>query len=379
MDTLVDCYKPKRKDLEECRRICIFACIIFLLLTLKERYNFLEIEKTSFASARTLLSDKILQVNTHTFEQVALEVFRFQAKYNPLYRTYLELIKRPPAQVDQLEAIPFLPIQFFKNHSIQTGQWNPTRTFTSSGTTGAITSRHPLYSESWYKDICRIGFEAFYGPLDQYCILALLPAYLERQNSSLVFMADYFIQQSPFKESGFFLYDQEALLAKIKQCQQKQIPTILLGVSFALWDLAEAHQLDYDQLIIMETGGMKGRRREITRAALHEIYLEAFKVEDIHSEYGMTELLSQAYSKGKGLFYPSPTMRVQGRSITDPFASVNFGKTAALNIIDLANLDTISFIATDDLGKVYADHSFEVLGRLDHSDLRGCNLLIDNY
>lgn len=339
----------------------------------------MEIDQIAYTSAKTLLSDKILNINTESFSEVALEVFQFQATYNPLYKQYLSLIKRPIAQVQQLEDIPFLPIQFFKNHQIQTGTWKPSRTFTSSGTTGQITSRHLLQNDHWYHQICRLDFESFYGPLEQYCILALLPAYLERQNSSLVFMADYFIQQSPYQESGFFLYDQEALKERIEQCQSQKIPTLLLGVSFALWDLAEKYTIDYSDLIIMETGGMKGRRKSITREALHEIYFSAFKVPAIHSEYGMTELLSQAYSKGEGIFHPSPTMRVLGRSITDPFGKAKTGKTAALNIIDLANLDTISFIATDDLGKIYEDHSFEVLGRLDHSDLRGCNLLIDRY
>lgn len=339
----------------------------------------MEIDQIAFTSARTLLSEKILQINEENFSELALEVFRFQAKYNPLYRSYLSLIGRSIEDIQRLENIPCLPIQFFKNHRIQTGDWQATRTFTSSGTTGQITSRHLLHNDTWYYRICQMGFESFYGPLNQYCILALLPAYLERQNSSLVFMADYFIQQSPYSESGFFLYDYDALLAQIEICQAKGIPTVLLGVSFALWDLAEQYTIDYSSLIIMETGGMKGRRRAITREELHAIYFNAFKVPSIHSEYGMTELLSQAYSKGEGVFNPSPTMRVLGRSITDPFAEAKPGKTAALNIIDLANLDTISFIATDDLGKIYEDGSFEVLGRLDHSDLRGCNLLIDNY
>lgn len=339
----------------------------------------MEIDQIAFTSARTLLSEKILQVNEENFSEIALEVFRFQATYNPLYRRYLSLINKQVSDIHRLENIPCLPIQFFKNHQIQTGNWMPARTFTSSGTTGKITSRHLLYDEDWYYKICRMGFESFYGPLDQYCVLALLPAYLERQNSSLVFMADYFIQQSPYSESGFFLYDHDVLLDRIKACQTKGIPTILLGVSFALWDLAESYKIDYKSLIIMETGGMKGRRKTITREELHAIYLDAFQVEKIHSEYGMTELLSQAYSKGDGIFYPSPSMRIFGRSITDPFASAKLAKTAALNIIDLANLDTISFIATDDLGKIYEDQSFEVLGRLDHSDLRGCNLLIDKY
>ena len=194
----------------------------------------METDQIAYKSARTLLSDKILKVNADTFTEVALEVFRFQAAYNPLYKEFLSLINRSINSVQQLEDIPFLPIQFFKNHKIQTGDWKPVRTFTSSGTTGQITSRHLLRYDDWYHQICKLGFEHFYGPLDQYCTLALLPAYLERQNSSLVFMADYFIKQSPFTESGFFLYDHEKLLNRIQSCQKQSIPTILLGVSFAL-------------------------------------------------------------------------------------------------------------------------------------------------
>lgn len=336
-------------------------------------------DKTSFSSARALLAQKIQVVQPDDFNALALEVFQFQAAYNPLYQEFLALLGIKPASVKSLEAIPYLPIQFFKNYPIQTGQWEPVRTFTSSGTTGAQTSRHFLKSDDWYFNMAQRCFEQQYGPVEQYCVLGLLPAYLERQNSSLVFMVDYFIRQSQYEDSGFFLYDHDNLVAIIENCQTQNIPVLLIGVTFALWDLAEAYTIDYDQLIIMETGGMKGRRKEVTRQALHAIFQSSFGDRPVHSEYGMTELFSQAYSQKEGRFLPGPTMRVTGREITDPLSGPVFDRTAALNIIDLANLDTISFIATDDLGKVAADFSFEVLGRMDNSDLRGCNLMIDNY
>lgn len=325
---------------------------------------------------RRQLLDKISQLPTGNFREIALEVFRYQARSNPVYAEYLQYLGVEPKTVRTLPEIPFLPIQLFKTYALQSGQWTASRTFTSSGTTGDQTSSHLLRDEAWYRSNARRGFEHFYGPLENYCILALLPAYLERSGSSLVFMADDFIRQSKYAESGFFLKDYAGLIQKLKNCREQGIPVLLIGVSFALWDLAEQHPLDLGNTIIMETGGMKGRRREITREELHDILKTAFRLKAIHSEYGMTELLSQAYSQGAGLFRPAPTMRVLSREITDPLAPQRLGKTGALNIIDLANLDTVSFIATDDLGRVYEDASFEILGRLDASDLRGCNLLL---
>ena len=323
--------------------------------------------------------DKIQTLPFNDFEELALEVFHFQASYNPLYKRYLELLDCHTENINSSDQIPFLPIQFFKTHTIQTGAWSPAVYFSSSGTTGSATSKHLLRSKDWYRQITQKGFEHFYGPIADYCVLGLLPSYLERNNSSLVFMVDHFIQLSKVSDSGFFLYEKDELLARIRKCQQNKVPVLLIGVSFALWDLAETHPIEYQEMIIMETGGMKGRRKEITRAELHRLYKQAFSIKEIHSEYGMTELLSQGYSKGNGIFAPIPSMCVLPRAITDPLSKAAYGKTAALNIIDLANLDTISFIATDDLGKVYSDGTFEVLGRLDNSDLRGCNLLIDKY
>ncbi len=322
------------------------------------------------------LIEKIKIVTPDTFESAALEVFRYQAAYNPLYQRFINLLGVNPGAVHTLADVPFLPIRFFKTHNIQTGQWSPVLEFTSSGTTAATTSRHLLRDADWYRRVAREGFERSYGPLHRYAIFALLPSYLERSGSSLVFMADDFIRQSNFPQSGFFLHNSDDMMERIRQCRHKQIPVLLLGVSFALWELAESRPADLSGAIIMETGGMKGRRRELTRDELHDILKKAFQVDAIHAEYGMTELLSQAYSQGDGLFYPGFTMRVSTRDITDPLSEQAFGKTGAINIVDLANIDTISFIATDDLGKAYPDGAFEILGRLDNSDLRGCNLLV---
>lgn len=327
---------------------------------------------------RRLLLDKIQALPAADFSELALAVFRYQQKYNPVYNSYLQYLGIHEGDITRIEAIPFLPIQLFKSYDLQSGRWDAERVFTSSGTTAAQTSRHLLRDPDWYRRNARRGFESFYGPISEYCVLALLPAYLERTGSSLVFMADDFIQASKYAESGFFLHDQEALMERLQLCRNRQIPVLLIGVSFALWELAERFPQDLGATIIMETGGMKGRREEITRAELHTILQNAFQVKHIHSEYGMTELLSQAYSQGGGIFQPAPSMRIQTREITDPLTAQQTGKTGVINIIDLANVDTISFIATDDLGRVYEDGSFEILGRLDASDLRGCNLLLDD-
>lgn len=310
------------------------------------------------------------------FEARALALFRHQAAQNPLYREYIGLLGIDPGQVDSLERIPFLPIQFFKTHSIQTGDWQPELVFSSSGTTGMITSRHPVREAAFYLENAERCFEAFYGPVGQYCFLALLPAYLEREGSSLVYMADHFIKRSTHRQSGFFLYEQNKLAEVLADCQARKIPTVLLGVSFALLDLAEQHPMHIPDVIVMETGGMKGRRQEITREELHATLCQAFGIPVIHSEYGMTELLSQAYSQGKGRYRPGPLMQVRTREITDPLCPQRPGRLGAINIIDLANKDSCAFIATDDLGKVYADGTFEVLGRMDNSDIRGCNLMV---
>lgn len=312
------------------------------------------------------------------FAALALEVFQHQAAHNALYARYLELLRVDPASVRSVEAIPFVPIELFKHYSIQTGQWLPAQVFTSSGTMGQQASRHLLKDPDWYRWSARLGFSRQYGrPVEEFCFLALLPSYLEREGSSLVAMMADFIEASRYAQSGFYLRQTEALLEALHTCRQQQIPTVLLGVSFALLDLAEAAPMDLSGIIVMETGGMKGRRAEITREELHRRLCQAFQTPRIHSEYGMTELLSQAYAQENGLFRPSPTMAARCREATDPFQWQAPGRSGALNIIDLANVDTISFIATDDLGKAYPDGSFEVLGRLDHSDIRGCNLMVE--
>jgi len=329
---------------------------------------------------RDNLLERINTVSPATFAAVALDVFYYQAKHNLIYAQFLELLRVAPASVRRMEDIPYLPIALFKRYALQSGDWEPVRTFTSSGTTGANTSRHPLRNEAVYRTNARRAFEAQYGPLANRPVLALLPAYLERTGSSLVFMADDFIRQSGHELSGFFLDNLRELYKKLSwlQVNHEGPPPLLIGVSFALLDLAEGHPFDLSKFIIMETGGMKGRRREMTRQELHSTLSEAFNVQHVHSEYGMTELLSQAYAPRAGIFVPAPTLSTSTRQITDPFTRTAPGKTGALNLIDLANLDTISFIATDDLGRIHPDGTFEVLGRMDASDVRGCNLLVDS-
>lgn len=324
------------------------------------------------------LRQLIQKVTNDTFDQLALEVFQYQFQSNPIYQLYCRTLSRTPANTSRVEDIPFLPIQFFKSHDLKTGNWEEASVFLSSGTTGQSPSKHFIKSLNWYHSIALEGFVAQYGPVEQYCILALLPAYLERKGSSLVHMVHQFIQRSSWSESGFYLNDFASLTKQLKQCVEQGIPTILLGVSFALLDLAEQYPMDLSGVIIMETGGMKGRRKEIIRQDLHGILSRSFNTQTIHSEYGMTELLSQAYAPQAGLFYPIPTMRVLIRDVTDPFSQIDPGKTGTIDVIDLANIDTVSFIRTEDLGRKTDSGAFEVLGRLDNSDIRGCNLMIAN-
>jgi hypothetical protein len=332
--------------------------------------------RMSFKQQQEYLQDAVHAVTQESFVSLALDVFRFQAKFNPIYSEYLRLLNVNTTEVSNIYDIPALPIQFFKSHIIKTGDWLNKMTFTSSGTSGDKTSRHFVREPEFYLKNCEINWNENYGKVKDYCVLALLPSYLEREGSSLILMAEDFIKKSKYKQSGFFLYDTERLLKTIKECQEKNIPTVLLGVTFALLDLAEKEAIDLSNIIVMETGGMKGRRKEITRKEMHQFLCKSFNISDIHSEYGMTELFSQAYSKGGGIFHSSSTLRLYTREITDPFTRQNHGKTGAINLIDLANFNTCSFIATDDLGKTYEDGSFEILGRLDASDIRGCNLLI---
>lgn len=314
--------------------------------------------------------------NRQEFTLAALQTFNYQAQNCAVYHEFINGLNIAPETVTDVSLIPFLPIEFFKNHEVVNSQAQPQVTFTSSGTTGMITSQHLVTDVSWYEQSFRQAFQLFYGDIKQYCVLALLPAYLERAGSSLVYMADDLIKQSGHPDSGFYLYNHADLCQQLLKQQQAGTPTLLIGVTFALLDFAEQHAINFPELIIMETGGMKGRRKEMIREELHDILCRGFGVSQIHSEYGMTELLSQAYSKGEGIFNCPPWMRIQTRDTNDPASQVGYGKTGGINIIDLANINSCSFLATQDLGKVYEDGSFEVLGRFDNSDIRGCNLLI---
>lgn len=326
---------------------------------------------------RSELLPKIADLKAEQFETTALSVFQYQARHNSLYARYLQLLGRSVSEVHTISDIPFLPIQFFKQHEIRSGEWSAETTFLSSSTTGQIPSQHFVRDLDGYLQNTRRGFTSFYGDPSNWCVLALLPSYLERSGSSLVAMADYFIQLSRYPESGFFLHNFQELRERLVVCKAKGYKTLLLGVSFALLDFAEQFPMDLSGITIMETGGMKGRRKELTRVELHQTLKEAFNLSDVDSEYGMTELFSQAYAMGGELFKPAPTMRVIATEINDPFCQLAAGRTGVLNIIDLANLDTCSFIQTEDLGKVTVDGSFEVLGRLDIAEMRGCNLMVE--
>jgi phenylacetate-coenzyme A ligase PaaK-like adenylate-forming protein len=310
------------------------------------------------------------------FTDIALQVFHYQAQHCAVYKQFISGLNMDVTGVTELTDIPFLPIEFFKNHQVLSNTDAAEVTFTSSGTTGMITSSHLVTDVSWYQQSFRRAFELFYGDIKQYCVLALLPAYLERAGSSLVYMADDLIKQSGHTDSGFYLYNHHELHQQLLKQQKAGTPTLLIGVTFALLDFVEQHAINFPNLIVMETGGMKGRRKEMIREELHDILRKGFGVEAIHSEYGMTELLSQAYSNGQGIFNCPPWMRIQTRDTNDPITPVGYGKTGGVNIIDLANINSCSFLATQDLGKVYPDNSFEILGRFDASDIRGCNLLI---
>lgn len=325
-----------------------------------------------------LLFERVKAISKGSFDQeLALEVFRFQAVHNHLYKQYLDLLSIRPDQVNSIDEIPFLPIRFFKSHIIKTGKWEEEDYFTSSGTGSSGQSRHSVRSVSNYINASKAIFEENYGSLESFCFLGLLPSYLERDGSSLIVMVDSFIKASKYQESGFYLKNTEELYEHLIKLQAAKIPTVLLGVSFALMDFAERYELDWNDLIVMETGGMKGKRKEITRDELHQFLSSKFHCKSIHSEYGMTELLSQAYSQKEGLFNSPSSMHILVRERNDPFSDRVIGRTGQLNIVDLNNLDTIAFLETEDLAKVYSDGSFEVLGRMDTADLRGCNLLLE--
>ncbi|MGO4817435.1 LuxE/PaaK family acyltransferase [Flavobacterium sp. W22_SRS_FP1] len=310
------------------------------------------------------------------FEKIALKVFRYQHENNLVYRAFCDLMKVEPQKVKTLQQIPFLPIQFFKSHKVVSNTNAIEATFTSSGTTGTNTSKHLVTDTSIYEESYRKGFSQFYGNIEDYVVLALLPSYLEREGSSLIYMVEDLIQLSKHSDSGFYLHNHDELIKKLLELDQSGQNIILIGVTYALLDLIEKQQFQLQNTIIMETGGMKGKRKEMIREELHNELCEGFGVSMIHSEYGMTELLSQAYSLGNGVFECPSWMHVLIRDTEDALSYIPQGKTGGLNVIDLANINSCSFIATQDLGKKNPNNSFEVLGRFDNSDIRGCNLMV---
>jgi len=320
--------------------------------------------------------DQIFQVNNENFSQYALEIFRFQARHNEVYKTYIQYLNIEPEKISHIRQIPFLPIELFKRHQVKTLVWNEENIFRSSGTTGQEQSRHFIEDLAFYEENSIRIFEHFYGSLTDQVILALLPSYLERNDASLVYMVDRLIRYSGSTESGFYLDDHLGLLKKLEKLRKEQSKVILIGVSFALLDFAEHFHIDFPELTVMETGGMKGRRAEMTRVALHRALKAGFNVQKVHSEYGMTELLSQAYALENGAFETVPWMRIVLREVNDPFAMHDDIQSGGINVIDLANIHSCCFIETKDIGKYAAFGKFEVLGRMDNSDVRGCNLLV---
>jgi len=323
-----------------------------------------------------MLEKRIFEISDRKeFEAIALEVFQHQFHNNLVYRNFSELLNKTPEVVSNIKEIPFLPIEFFKTKKIVSDTRPQQITFSSSGTTGSITSKHHVTDLRLYEKSFMTAFNKFYGEATDYIFLALLPSYLERQGSSLIYMADYLIKSSKNKESGFYLDDLDTLSKKLTQLDTGSKKVFLIGVSFALLDLIEKQQFKLKNTIIMETGGMKGRRKEMIREELHQHLKKGFGVNTIHSEYGMTELLSQAYSKGQGIFdYPS-WMDILIRDPEDALSLLPEGKTGGINVIDLANINSCSFIATQDLGRI-KNNQTEILGRFDNSDVRGCNLLL---
>ncbi|MFV0195516.1 acyl transferase [Empedobacter falsenii] len=310
------------------------------------------------------------------FQNVALEIFRYQAQENEVYNNFLNFLNVDYSTVKHTNEIPFLPIQFFKKYNLISGNRAVEKVFTSSGTTGMSTSKHLVTDLALYHYSLEKCFEQFYGPLSDYTIFALLPSYLERTGSSLIDMVEYWIEKSGSDKSGFYLYNHDELYENLIAHEKTGKKAILIGVSFALLDFVENYNMKLKHTIVMETGGMKGRKKEITREELHTILKDGFGTNEIHSEYGMTELLSQGYSRGDLTFKSPNWMRIMIRETEDPLSYVEQGKTGGVNVIDLANYNSISFIATDDLGKKVATNQFEILGRFDHSDVRGCNLMV---
>jgi phenylacetate-coenzyme A ligase PaaK-like adenylate-forming protein len=311
------------------------------------------------------------------FNDVALATYTHQAVNCKVYAEYISHLKVKVNSVTHYSQIPFLPISFFKTHAVTSGTEPAAITFSSSGTTGQVTSKHLVQDLSIYEESYNRAFELFYGPAKDWCVLALLPSYLEREGSSLIYMVDDLLKQSEHHLSGYFLHNHHELYQTLLQLQSTQQKTILIGVTYALLDFVEQYQINFPELIVMETGGMKGKRKEMVRSELHQILCNAFGVATIHSEYGMTELLSQGYSKGEGIFECPPWMKILLRDTSDPLSILNEQHTTGgINVIDLANINSCSFIATQDLGKLHGNGRFEIVGRFDNADIRGCNLLV---
>ena len=318
---------------------------------------------------------KVFAVDANGFDALALEIFRYQYAHNAVYKAFVMALRVDPAQISRIEQIPFLPIRFFKSHKVQCGSFEPAAIFESSGTTGSINSKHYVKDLSLYDESFTRGFNSFYGDIKDWCVIGLLPSYLERGNSSLVYMVSELVRLSDHPNSGFYLYELEQLHGVLKELEVKKQKTMLIGVTYALLDFAEKFPQPLAHTVIVETGGMKGRREEMVREEVHALLKKAFDQEHIHSEYGMTELLSQAWSRGEGRFNSPAWMRLLIRDEEDPFVVKQKGP-GIINIIDLANIHSCSFIATDDVGRIGEDGSFEVLGRMDGSDLRGCSLML---
>jgi len=326
---------------------------------------------------KSFISD-LQNLNASNYTDIALRLFRYQARHNPIYAQYIHHLGVQVDTVVRINDIPFLPISFFKNHIVKTEDWKEEITFHSSGTTGNTTSKHFIADLNFYLQHAEECFTHFFGLLSQYHFLALMPSYLEQKNSSLIAMMSSFIQKSQSSDSRFYLNEYDTLfedINRLKKDTKKKI--ILWGVSFALLDFADKYKVDLSNCLVFETGGMKGRRKEVTRAELHTRLMNHFNIDKVFSEYGMTELLSQAYTTGGEVFYPPPVMKVVVREVLDPLERGLVNRTGGINIIDLANIHSVAFIETEDAGKVYEDGSFEIIGRLDNSDVRGCNLMVE--
>ena len=323
------------------------------------------------------VSRRIAGIQAEWFDDVALDLFEYQYSNNKLYREYCDYLRKTPSQINRIADIPFLPIEFFKSHEIKTGSWKNETVFTSSGTTGSTVSKHLVKELHDYRFLSELIFKQFYGPLSEYTILALLPSYLEREGSSLIEMVNYFIKETGDELSGFFLNEYDEIVKRYKKADERGKKVILWGVSFALLDFSEHLTYGLPGVTVIETGGMKGRRKEMTREELHKILQGRLHTDRIQSEYGMTELMSQAYSQKDGVFKSPQWMKVVCREINDPLSILGHDRTGGINVIDLGNWNTCSFIATQDLGKSHENGTFQITGRLDNSDIRGCNLMIN--